>query len=251
MEVYAGFLEHTDHHVGRVIDAIDEAGIIDDTLIYYIVGDNGASAEGTVNGSFNEGFVFNGAAHLETAEFMASKIDEFGTPSAYNHYAVGWAHACDTPYQWTKQVASHWGGTRNGTIVHWPNGIRAKGEIRSQFHHVIDVAPTILAAAGLPAPISVNGVQQMPLHGVSMAYSFDDAQAAERHETQYFEIFVNRGIYHNGWTAVTRHSTPGSCRSCHRSMRAPGSCTGPTTGRRPATSRPSCPRSSTSSSACS
>jgi arylsulfatase len=114
----------------------------------------------------------------------------------------------DAPYQWTKQVASHWGGTRNGTVVHWPNGIRARGEIRSQFHHVIDVAPTVLEAAGLPAPVMVNGVQQKPLEGASMAYSFDDAQAAERHETQYFEMFVNRGIYHKGWTAVTRHSTP-------------------------------------------
>ena len=139
---------------------------------------------------------------------MKSKIDEFGGPNAYNHYAVGWAHAMDTPYQWTKQVASHWGGTRNGTIVHWPKGIKAKGEIRSQFHHVIDIAPTILEAAGLPAPAIVNSVQQAPLEGFSMLYAFDDAKAAERHETQYFEMFCNRGIYHKGWTAVTRHSTP-------------------------------------------
>jgi arylsulfatase A-like enzyme len=208
MEVYAGFLEHVDHHVGRLIDALEEEGILEDTLVYYIVGDNGASGEGTVNGSFNELFVFNGAAHLESAEFMASRIDDFGSPAAYNHFAVGWALAMDTPYQWTKQVASHWGGTRNGAIVHWPRGIQAKGEVRSQFHHVIDIAPTILAAAGLPAPTFVNGVQQMPLHGVAMDYSFDDATAAERHETQYFEVFVNRGIYHKGWTAVTRHSTP-------------------------------------------
>ena len=139
---------------------------------------------------------------------MAARIDLFGTPEAYNHYAVGWAHAMDTPYQWTKQVASHWGGTRNGTIVRWPNGIKAKGEMRHQFHHVIDVAPTILEAAGLPAPTFVNGIQQAPLEGVSMTYSFDDAAAADRHTTQYFEMFVNRGIYHQGWTAVTRHSTP-------------------------------------------
>ena len=124
MEVYAGFLEHTDHHVGRLVDALDDLGVLDDTLVYYIIGDNGASAEGTVNGSFNELMMLNGAAGLETPEFMASRIDLFGTPDAYNHYAVGWAHAMDTPYQWTKQVASHWGGTRNGTIVHWPNGIR-------------------------------------------------------------------------------------------------------------------------------
>ena len=145
---------------------------------------------------------------IETAEFLKSKIDDFGGPHAYNHYAVGWAHAMDTPYQWTKQVASHWGGTRNGTIVHWPKGIKAKGEIRSQFHHVIDVAPTILEAAGLPHPTIVNSVQQAPMEGVSMLYAFNDAKAAERHETQYFEMFCNRGIYHKGWTAVTRHSTP-------------------------------------------
>jgi arylsulfatase A-like enzyme len=208
MEVYAGFLEHTDHHVGRLVDALADLEILHDTLVYYVIGDNGASAEGTPNGCFNELVVLNGAGGLETAEFMASRIDDFGTPAAYNHYAVGWAHAMDTPYQWTKQVASHWGGTRNGTIVHWPNGISARGEIRSQFHHVIDVAPTILEAAGLPAPVSVHGVQQKPLEGVSMAYSFDDAGAADRHTVQYFEMFCNRGIYHDGWTAVTRHSTP-------------------------------------------
>jgi hypothetical protein len=208
MEVYAGFMEHTDHHVGRLLDALKDLGVMDDTLIYVIIGDNGASAEGTVNGTFNEMLSLNGAGSLETVEFMASKIDQFGTPAAYNHYAVGWAHALDTPYQWTKQVASHWGGTRNGTIVHWPNGIKSKGELRTQFHHVIDVAPTVLEAAGLPEPLFVNGIQQKPYEGVSMAYTFDDATAAERHETQYFEMFVNRGLYHKGWTAVTRHSVP-------------------------------------------
>ena len=126
MEVYAGFLEHTDHHVGRLVDALDDLGVLEDTLVYYIIGDNGASAEGTINGTFNETFIFNGAAALETPEFMAARIDDFGTPKAYNHFAVGWAHAMDTPYQWTKQVASHWGGTRNGTIVHWPRGIAAR-----------------------------------------------------------------------------------------------------------------------------
>jgi hypothetical protein len=136
------------------------------------------------------------------------RYEKLGGPESYNHYAVGWAHAMNAPYQWTKQVASHWGGTRNGTIVHWPNGIKAKGEIRSQFHHVIDVAPTILEAAGLPEPVSVNGIQQRPIEGVSMLYSFNDANAAERHETQYFEMFGNRGIYHKGWTAVTKHGTP-------------------------------------------
>jgi arylsulfatase A-like enzyme len=208
MEVYAGFLEHTDHHIGRLIDALGDLGILEDTLVYYVIGDNGASAEGTVHGCFNELTVLNGAAALETTEFMASHIDDFGTPAAYNHYAVGWAHAMDTPYQWTKQVASHWGGTRNGTIVHWPNGTQAKGEIRRQFHHVIDVAPTVLEAAGLPEPKTVHGVEQKPIEGVSMRYAFDDAGAAERRETQYFEMFCNRGIYDKGWTAVTRHSTP-------------------------------------------
>jgi arylsulfatase A-like enzyme len=208
MEVYAGFLEHTDHHVGRLVDALSDLQILDDTLVYYIFGDNGASAEGTLNGCFNEMATLNGLGGIETIEFLKSKIDKFGGSEAYNHYAVGWAHAMDTPYQWTKQVASHWGGTRNGTIVHWPKGIKAKGEIRSQFHHVIDIAPTILEAAGLPEPTIVNSIHQAPIEGVSMEYSFNEAGAAERHETQYFEMFCNRGIYHKGWTAVTRHSIP-------------------------------------------
>lgn len=208
MEVYAGFLEHTDHHVGRVIDAIEDLGVLDNTIIYYIVGDNGASAEGTLNGAFNEMANFNGMAALETPEFMRSKMDEFGTPSSYNHYAVGWAWAMDAPFQWTKQVASHWGGTRNGTIVHWPNGITEKGGLRSQFTHCIDVAPTILEAAGLPEPTMVNGVMQSPMEGTSMLYSFNEADAAERHDLQYFEMFGNRGIYYKGWSAVTKHRTP-------------------------------------------
>jgi arylsulfatase len=208
MEVYAGFLEHVDVNIGRMVDALADLEILDDTLIYYILGDNGASAEGTMNGTFNEMINFNGAAAMETPEFLLERIDQLGGPTSYNHFSVGWAHATDTPYQWTKQVASHWGGTRNGTVVHWPNGIQAKGEIRPHFSHVIDIAPTVLEAAGLPEPLSVNGVQQKPIEGVSMAYSFDDADAPERHETQYFEMFGNRGIYHQGWTAVTRHKTP-------------------------------------------
>ena len=207
-EVYAGFMEYTDHHVGRLLDGLNKLGISDDTLVYYIIGDNGASAEGTLNGAYNEMANFNGLAALETPEFLMERLDKLGGPDSYNHYAVGWAHAMNTPYQWTKQVASHWGGTRNGTIVSWPNGIKAKGEIRSQFHHLIDMAPTILEAAGLPEPVSVNGVQQRPIEGVSMLYSFNDAKAAELHETQYFEMFGNRGIYHKGWTAVTKHGTP-------------------------------------------
>ena len=208
MEVYAGFLEYVDYHVGRLLDSLEAAGILDDTLVFYIIGDNGASAEGTLHGTYNEMINFNGAAALETPEFLKARMDKLGGPESYNHYAVGWAHAMDTPYQWTKQVASHWGGTRNGTIIHWPKGIKAKGEVRSQFHHVIDVAPTILEAAGLPEPLSVNGVQQRPIEGVSLVYSLNDAKAADRHETQYFEMFGNRGIYHKGWTAVTKHKTP-------------------------------------------
>ncbi len=208
MEVYAGFLEFTDHHVGRLIDMLDKLQALDDTVIYYIIGDNGASGEGTLQGTFNESIPFNGLAALETAELMTNRIDKLGGPESYNHYAVGWAHAMDTPYQWTKQVASHFGGTRNGTVVHWPKGIKAKGETRHQFHHIIDVAPTILELAQLPQPYMVNSVGQFPMQGVSMLYSFNDATAAERHETQYFEMFGNRGIYDRGWTAVTRHRTP-------------------------------------------
>jgi arylsulfatase A-like enzyme len=208
MEVYAGYMEYTDYHVGRILDGLKQLEIFDDTLVYYIIGDNGASAEGGLNGCFNEMSYFNGLQALETPEYLTARLDKLGGPESYNHYAVGWAHAMNTPYQWTKQVASHWGGTRNGAIVHWPKGIEGKGEIRSQFHHVIDVAPTILEAAGLPEPASVNGIQQDPLEGGSMLYSFNDAKAAERHETQYFEMFGNRGIYHKGWTAVTKHRTP-------------------------------------------
>jgi arylsulfatase A-like enzyme len=208
MEVYAGFLEHVDHHVGRLIDTIEDLGILDDTLVYYIIGDNGASAEGTINGAFNELANFNGMAALETPEFLLSKMDEFGSPSSYNHFAVGWAWAMSTPFQWTKQVASHWGGTRNPAIIHWPNRITDRGALRSQFTHVIDVAPTILEAAGLPEPTMVNGVQQSPMEGTSMFYTFNDAAAPERHDLQYFEMFANRGIYHKGWSAVTKHRTP-------------------------------------------
>ncbi len=208
MEIYAGFLEQTDHEVGRVVDAIDDLGVLDDTLIYYIFGDNGASAEGTLNGCFNEMTTLNGMPGIETPEFLLSKIDDFGTPHAYNHYAVGWAHGLCAPYQWTKQVASHWGGTRNGTIVHWPGGVTDKGKTRNQFHHVIDVAPTLLEAAGIPAPTSVNGIAQAPLEGVSMLDTLRDAQAPETHKVQYFEMMGNRGIYYQGWTAVTKHRTP-------------------------------------------
>ncbi|KQW78801.1 arylsulfatase [Brevundimonas sp. Root1279] len=210
MEIYAGFLEQADHEVGRLIDSLEDLGVLDDTLIYVIIGDNGASAEGTLNGCFNEMCTLNGMPGIETTEFLLSKIDDFGTPKAYNHYAVGWAHALCAPYQWTKQVASHWGGTRNGTIVHWPNGIKDKGAIRSQFHHVIDVAKTILEVCKLPEPAIVNSIAQAPFEGVSMAPTFSDAKAPETHLVQYFEMMGNRGIYHDGWTACTKHRTPWS-----------------------------------------
>ncbi|MEF2978311.1 arylsulfatase [Subtercola sp. YIM 133946] len=208
MEVYAGFLAYTDHHVGRLLDAYEALGILDDTLVYAIIGDNGASAEGTMRGTTNEYFLLNHAEALETEQFLIDHKDDLGTPQSYNHYAIGWAHAMDTPYQWTKQVASHWGGTRNGTVVSWPNGIAARGEIRNQFAHCIDVAPTVLEAAGIPEPSTVNGVTQRPYEGTSMLYSFNDADAPEQHETQYFEMLGNRAIYHKGWTAVAKHKFP-------------------------------------------
>ena len=208
MEVYAGFMEYADHHVGRMLEGLKKLDVFDDTLVYYIIGDNGASAEGGVNGCFNEMSYFNQIQAFETPEYLTEHLDKLGGPESYNHFSAAWALAMNTPYQWTKQVASHWGGTRNGTIVSWPKGIRAKGELRSQFSHVIDVAPTILEAAGIPQPFSVDGLQQDPIEGTSMLYSFDDAKAPDRHETQYFEMFGNRGLYHKGWTAVTKHRTP-------------------------------------------
>jgi len=209
MEVYAGFLEYADYHFGRLIDTLEQMGVLDNTIVYYILGDNGASAESTEQGCFNElPVLINGLTEIETPEFLESRIDEFGSPSAYNQYPIGWAHAMNTPYQYTKQVASHWGGTRNGMIVHWPDGIQDSGGLRHQFHHVIDIAPTLLAVAKLPHPVIVNSAQQAPIEGTSMVYTFNDADAPDRHETQYFEIACNRGIYHKGWTAVAKHRAP-------------------------------------------
>jgi arylsulfatase A-like enzyme len=210
MELYAAFLEHTDHCIGEVIDTIEQLGALEDTLIYVITGDNGASGEGTLNGTWNESLTMTGMEHVETPEFLRERLESFGTPESYPQYSLGWGHAMNTPYQWTKRIASHWGGTRNGLIVHWPRGIKARGEMRQQFHHVIDVAPTFLEVAGLPQPVLVNGVTQQPIEGVSMAYSFDEPSAPDRHETQYFEILGNRGIYHKGWTAGAPHNPPGA-----------------------------------------
>ncbi len=206
MEVYAGFAEHTDMEVGRLLQAIEDMGQLDNTLFVYIVGDNGASAEGGPVGSYNEMLALNGI--ISDVKSQIGHLDQWGGPKTFPHYAVGWAHALNAPFQWTKQVASHFGGTRNGMVMHWPRGIKAKGEIRSQFHHVIDVAPTVLDAAGLPEPTRVNGIEQRRMDGVSMLYAAADAKAAGRRTTQYFEMFGNRGIYHDGWTAVTRHSIP-------------------------------------------
>jgi arylsulfatase A-like enzyme len=203
MEVFAGFGEYADTEIGRLIRAIEGTGELDNTLVFYIVGDNGASAEGGMVGLFNEMTYFNGVH--ETIQDILKHYDELGGPSTYPHYAAGWAVAGDSPFEWTKQVASSYGGTRNGMVIHWPKAISAKGEVRSQWHHVIDIAPTILAAAGLPEPKSVNGTPQTPIEGVSMVYTFGDAKAPSRHTTQYFEIFGNRAIYQDGWLAGTVH----------------------------------------------
>ncbi len=205
-EVFAAFLEMTDHEVGRLIDAVAETGQLDNTLIFYVAGDNGTSAEGGRNGMFSEMTYFNGVQ--ETVPDMLKFIDKWGGHETYPHMAAGWAVALDTPYQWTKQVASDHGGTKVGLAVHWPKGIKAAGQMRTQFHHVIDVAPTILDAIGLPEPKLVNGVAQRPMDGVSMRYSFDDAAAKDRHVTQYFEMFGNRAIYQDGWFARTIHKAP-------------------------------------------
>ncbi len=206
MEVYAAALAHCDHQTGRVVDAIEEMGELDNTLIIYIMGDNGASAEGSPQGLSNEMTFFNNIP--EPFEQLLANIDKLGGPMTFNHYPIGWAHAMDTPFQWTKQVASHFGGTRNGLAVSWPAKIKSGGEIRTQFHHVIDIMPTVLEAAGVPQPLTVNGVHQEPVEGMSMAYAFKDAEAPSKRTTQYFEMLGNRAIYHNGWVAGTTPVSP-------------------------------------------
>jgi arylsulfatase len=206
MEVYAGFLEQTDHNAGRVIEAIEEAGELDNTLVLYIVGDNGASAEGSAQGLLNEMTFFNGVK--EDLTKVLERVDEIGSWQTYNHYPIGWAHAMCTPFQWTKQIASHYGGTRNGLVVSWPKGIADQGTIRTQWHHVIDIVPTIYEACGVTPPEVVSGIRQKPIDGVSMAYSFADAAAPSRRTTQYFEMIGNRAIYHDGWVACTTPPVP-------------------------------------------
>jgi arylsulfatase A-like enzyme len=206
MEVFAAFAAHTDYEIGRIVKAIEDLGELDNTLIMYEVGDNGASAEGGMSGMFNEMTYFNGVE--ETVPDMLKNIDKWGGPETFPHMAAGWAVAGNTPFMWTKQVASNFGGTRNPLVIHWPARIKARGELRSQFQHVTDIAPTILEAAGLPEPKTVNGVVQTPMEGVSMVYTFDAPNAAGRHTTQYFEIVGNRAIYQDGWVAATVHKAP-------------------------------------------
>jgi arylsulfatase len=206
VEVFAAYIAMTDYEIGRVIEAVEKTGELDNTLIFLVYGDNGTSAEGGRNGMFSEMTYFNGVQ--ETVPDMLQHLDRWGGPETYPHMAAGWAVAFDTPYEWTKQVASDHGGTKVGMAVHWPAGIEARGELRTQFHHVIDVAPTILEAAGLPEPVEVNGTRQRPMDGVSMVYSFDAADAPDQHTTQYFEMFGNRAIYEDGWFARTIHKAP-------------------------------------------
>jgi arylsulfatase len=206
MEIYAGFGEYTDTEIGRLIQSVEQTGQLDNTLIFYIIGDNGTSAEGGMNGLFNEMTYFNGVH--ETVQDILKHYDDLGGPLSYPHMAAGWAVAGDTPFTWTKQVASSFGGTRNGMVIHWPKRIKAKGEVRAQFHHVIDIAPTVLEAAGLPEPKVVNGTEQAPIEGVSMVYTFANAKATSRHYVQYFEIMGNRAVYSDGWLAGTLHRAP-------------------------------------------
>jgi arylsulfatase A-like enzyme len=206
MENYAAFLAHTDNEVGRLIDSLEQSGELDNTLVFYIVGDNGASGEGGLEGTFSE--LASLAGYNPGLAGIIKRIDLIGEPESEPHVPVGWAWAMNCPFQWTKQVASHFGGTRNPMVVHWPKGIKAKGELRTQFHHCIDIVPTILDCCGVPEPTTVNGIPQKPIEGVSLRYSFDDAKAPDRRKTQYFEMMGNHGVYHDGWMATTRHGTP-------------------------------------------
>jgi arylsulfatase A-like enzyme len=206
MEVYAAALSYCDTQMGRIIDAIEDMGELDNTLVIYIQGDNGASAEGTPQGLLNEMSVYNGVP--EDFKQLLAHIDDLGGPMTFNHYPVGWAHAMDTPFQWTKQIASHFGGTRNGLVISWPARIKDKGAIRNQFSSVIDIYPTILEAVGVRSPAMLNGVAQKPVEGVSMIYTFDDANAPSRHRTQYFEMLGNRAVYNDGWVAATTPAVP-------------------------------------------
>jgi arylsulfatase A-like enzyme len=208
-EVFAGYAAYTDHEIGRVIQAVEDMGKLDNTLIIYISGDNGTSAEGTLEGTPNQMTAYNGILKLPEAELMLH-YEDWGSDKTYPHMSVAWSWAFDTPFKWTKQVASHFGGTRQGMAISWPGHITDAGGIRTQFHHIIDIVPTILEAAGIQAPATVNGITQRPIEGVSMVYTFDkaNANAPSKRDTQYFEMFANRGIYHDGWYACTTPPVP-------------------------------------------
>jgi arylsulfatase len=206
MEVFAAFTDQTDHEMGRLLEVVRSLPDADNTLIFYEVGDNGASAEGGLVGLLNENSFFNNIPE-DLADNLAH-IDELGGPKHFNHFPAGWAWAMNTPFQWTKQIASHLGGVRNPLAVSWPARIEDRGGVRPQFHHVIDIAPTIYEAVGIEFPTMLNGVAQKPIEGVSMVYSFDSASAPGRRRTQYFEMFINRAIYHDGWWAASRVNVP-------------------------------------------
>ncbi len=208
METFAGFTEHTDYEIGRLINSVEEIGQLENTIIVYIMGDNGSSAEGGIIGTYNEMIVLNGLQGQETTSDMSSKLDKWGGPESYPHFSAAWATATDAPFKWTKQIAGDFGGTRNGMVLHWPRGIKSKGENRAQFAHVNDIVPTILEATKIPAPNTINGVKQKDMDGISLIYSFDNPNAKEKHTTQYFEMFGNRAIYHDGWLARVVHSVP-------------------------------------------
>jgi len=206
METFAGFAAHVDHHMGRVVDAVKRLPGGDNTIFIYIAGDNGASAEGGLDGSLNENLFFNGVP--ESWEMALEHIDEIGGPKWFNHFPSAWAHAMNTPFQWTKQVASHFGGTRNGMVISWPARIREGGGLRSQFLHVIDIVPTLYDAIGVTPPDTIDGISQKPLEGTSFLATFAAADAPETRPKQYFELLVNRGIYRDGWMASSRSFVP-------------------------------------------
>jgi arylsulfatase len=208
-EVYAAYAAYTDHEIGRVIQEVQDEGKLDNTLILYISGDNGTSAEGTLEGTPNQMTAYNGVLDLPEVELLRY-YESWGSEKTYPHMSVAWSWAFDTPFKWTKQVASHFGGTRQGMAISWPGHITDAGGIRSQFHHIIDIVPTILEATGIQAPTTVNGIRQKPIEGVSMAYTFDkaNADAPSKRHTQYFEMFANRGIYYDGWYACTTPPAP-------------------------------------------